>query len=48
MPGAGQAERRQHAMPPSNVRALHYVVKVSDRTATVAFLKDVLGMVALR
>ena len=35
-------------MAPSSVRALHFVLKVADRTATVAFLHDVLGMHALR
>ena len=31
-----------------SLRALHYVLKVTDRTATVGFLRDVLGMHALR
>ncbi|KAL4425502.1 hypothetical protein ABPG75_009518 [Micractinium tetrahymenae] len=35
-------------MAPSSVRALHYVLKVADRTATVHFLHEVLGMHALR
>lgn len=35
-------------MAPSSVRALHFVIKVADRTATVHFLHDVLGMHALR
>ena len=35
-------------MAPSSVRALHFVLKVADRTATVAFLHDVLVMHALR
>ena len=35
-------------MAPSTVRALHYVLKVADRTATVHFLHDVLGMQTLR
>lgn len=35
-------------MAPTNVRALHYVLKVADRTATVHFLHDALGMRALR
>lgn len=28
-------------MAPSSIRALHYVIKVADRTATVGFLHDV-------
>lgn len=36
------------AMAPSSVRALHYVLKVADRTATVNFLHHVLGLKALR
>ncbi|KAL4419410.1 hypothetical protein ABPG77_003384 [Micractinium sp. CCAP 211/92] len=35
-------------MAPSSVRALHFVLKVADRTATVHFLHTVLGMRALR
>lgn len=33
---------------PSNVRALHYVLKITDRGATVDFMRDILGMHALR
>lgn len=35
-------------MAPSSVRALHFVLKVAERTATVHFLHEVLGMHALR
>lgn len=35
-------------MAPSSVRALHYVLKVADRTPTIHFLHEVLGMHALR
>lgn len=35
-------------MAPSSMRALHFVIKVADRTASVAFLHNVLGMHALR
>lgn len=35
-------------MAPTNVRTLHWVFKVSDRTEAVDFLHNVLGMHALR
>lgn len=48
LPPLQAARTPSAAMAPTSARALHYVVKVADRTATVHFLREALGMHTLR